>query len=446
MKQNFALLFLLTLFAGTLFAQQGASPNGDSGRLTSSTENQSFSDWFDTVSLRVDYYLAGDSSREYAFFREMRREPYYGGPVKNLTETFGYGSYRYEVYDSATNRLLYARGFNSLFQEWKGTPEAGKFARTFPMSAVMPFPKHPIRFVIQKRAYETNEFEPVFTRFIHPDDYAIYQGTVPYFPSTLIFGNGSSSDHVDVAFLAEGYTIKEMEKFRSDAKRMVRFFLSQKPYDEFADDFNFYAIESPSEQSGVTIPGKGTYINTNIRSSFYTFDMDRYLTTFDTKSMYDLAALVPYDMIFVLVNSSRYGGGGFFNHYGQSTVDHKLSEIVALHEFGHQFAGLGDEYYTAQVTYTGFYNLAFEPWEPNITTNVRFDTKWKPMIERGVPLPTPREELYRDKVGLFEGGGYSATGIFSPVMDCRMKTNEAPGFCPVCSEAIRRMIRYYTGK
>jgi hypothetical protein len=234
-----------------------------------------------------------------------------------------------------------------------------------------------------------------------------------------------------------------MDKFRADAGRMCKYFMSIEPYTSDSNKFNFYAVESPSDESGVTIPGKDIFVNTNIHSSFYTFDMDMYLTTADTKSVYDIAASVPYDVIFVLVNSKRYGGGGFYNHYGQGTVDHQLSEIVAIHEFGHEFAGLADEYYSSQITYSDYYNLKFEPWEPNITTNVHFGAKWKSMVADGTPIPTPREEKFKGVTGMFEGGGYLSKGIYSPQMDCRMKGNEAPGFCPACKEAIRKMIRFY---
>ena len=196
-----------------------------------------------------------------------------------------------------------------------------------------------------------------------------------------------------------------------------------------------------SDESGVTIPGGEIYVKTNINSSFYTFDMDRYLTTFDTKAIYDIAANVPYDAIFVLVNSKRYGGGGFYNHYCEGTVDNQLSRLVAIHEFGHSFAGLADEYYDAEVTYSDFYNLKVEPWEPNITTNVDFASKWKSMISPDVPVPTPREPKFQNSTGMFEGGGYLAKGMYSPRMDCRMKSNEQQSFCPVCQEAIMKMIK-----
>lgn len=402
-----------------------------------------FDTWFRNATLRVDYLLAGDSGSETAFFVQMKEEPNWGGPHRNLTNKFDYGTYRYSLYDSASNRLLFSRGFSSLYQEWKGTAEAKKFKKAYPMTAVMPFPKNTVRFIIEKRDFATNRFEPLFERIISPMDYFIVKESVHPYKITKITDNGDPSNHVDIAFLAEGYTTLDMDKFRADAKRMADYFVTVEPYASMAKYLNFCAVESPSDEAGVTIPGKDIYVNTNIHSSFYTFDMDRYLTTSDTRAMYDIAACVPYDVIFVLVNSKRYGGGGFYNHYGQSTVDHQLSEIVAIHEFGHEFAGLADEYYTSEITYSDYYNLKFEPWEPNITTNVDFSSKWKSMIAAGTPVPTPREEKYKGVTGMFEGGGYLGKGIYSPMMDCRMKSNEAPGFCPACREGIRKMILFY---
>ena len=403
-----------------------------------------FDDYFRPSALRVDYLLAGDAGSEIAYFVQMKEEPNWGGPRKNLTDPYDYGSYRYLAFDSATNKLLFSRGFSTLFQEWKGTEEAKKMKRAYPMTAVMPFPKNTIRFVIEKRSFSTNQFEPLFERYVSPSDYFIVRESVNPAKHTMIRDSGDPRNHVDIAFIAEGYGTFEMDKFRADAKRIADYFLSVEPYASFSGSFNFYAIESPSNESGVSIPGKDIYVNTNIHSSFYTFNMDRYLTTSDTRAMYDIAANVPYDMVFILVNSKRYGGGGFYGHYGQSTVDHQLSEKVAIHEFGHQFAGLADEYYASEVTYSDYYNLLFEPWEPNITTNIDFGKKWKNQILQGTPIPTPREEKFKEVTGMFEGGGYLSKGIFSPMMDCRMKSNEAPGFCPVCQEAIIRMIRFYT--
>jgi len=444
MNIRFIFISSLTIIVLTAFSQ-GKPPveNRAAEAPLQTVQPIDFDTWFTPKTLRVDYLLTGDSGSETACFVQMKEEPAWGGPHKNLTDRFGYGTYRYNAYDSATKKLIFSRGFSTLFQEWKGTNEAKKMKRAYPMTAVMPFPKATILFVIEKRSYETNEFELLFDRFINPSDYFISHESIHPCKFEKIRDSGDPQHHVDIAFLAEGYTTLEMDKFLLDAKRISGYIMSAEPYASLADRFNFYAVESPSDESGVTIPGKDIYVNTNIHSSFYTFDMDRYLTTSDTKSMYDIAACVPYDLIFVLVNSKKYGGGGFYNHYGEGTVDNQLSNIVAIHEFGHEFAGLADEYYTSQITYSDYYNLKFEPWEPNITTNVNFDSKWKNMVKPGTPIPTTREDKFKGVTGMFEGGGYIAKGIYSPMMDCRMKSNDAPGFCTACQAAIRKMILFY---
>ncbi|MCX6285779.1 MAG: M64 family metallo-endopeptidase [Bacteroidetes bacterium] len=404
-----------------------------------------FDDFFLNKTLRIDYFLSGDQSGEHVFFREMREEPSYGGPHHDLLALKNTGTYRYILIDSASGELMFSKGFCSLFQEWQGTPEAKEIRRAFPMVAVMPFPIKTAQFIIEKRSYETGAFEKLFEMRIRPDDYYILKDSIHRLKVENLLYSGDPSDHVDVAFLAEGYTETDMPKFIADARSMVDYLLSVEPYSNFRDKFNFYAVRSPSDESGVTIPGKELYVNTNIHSSFYTFGMDRYLTSFDTKAIYDIAANVPYDAIFVLVNSKRYGGGGFYNHYCEGTVDNQYSKVVAVHEFGHSFAGLADEYFNAEVTYTGFYNPKVEPWEQNITTNNDFASKWQSMIPADVPVPTPRDSRYQDVIGMFEGGGYVRNGVYSPFMDCRMKSNEAKGFCPVCQKAIIQMIRYYSG-
>ncbi|MDP4281161.1 MAG: M64 family metallopeptidase [Bacteroidota bacterium] len=403
----------------------------------------SFSSHFIRKTLRIDYYMAGDNKETTVYMKGMKQEPYWGGSLTHLIDPFNSGSYRYMAMDSATGEIIFTRGFCNLFQEWQGTPEAKKVKRAFAQTAVMPFPTKTIRFEIDRRDYNYGKFYKIFELYINPNDYFISREKITEYPVVKFRNSGDPSVKVDIAFIAEGYTSKEMDKFLSDARRISSYILSMTPYSENADKFNFYAIESPSAESGVTIPGTGQYVNTSVHSSFYTFDMDRYLTSFDTYAFYDIAANTPYDAIFVLVNSKRYGGGGFYNHYCESTVDNPLSEIVSIHEFGHAFAGLADEYYTSEVTYSDFYNLKVEPWEANITTNVDFDSKWKKMVTPGIPIPTPRTEKFKNDIGMFEGGGYVAKGVYSPMMDCRMKSNEAPGFCPVCKEQILKTILLY---
>jgi len=403
-----------------------------------------FDDYFYPKTLRVDYYIAGDYQSESVYLHQVKSEPFWGGSHKKMIDPFNLGAYRITVFDSVSNLLLFSKGFSTLFQEWQRTPEAHKVRRSFEQTAVFPFPKQTIRFQVEKRRYADGKFEKLYDMFINPNDYFIIRNKVHEYPFVKFRDSGEPENKVDIAFVAEGYTKDEMEKFRNDAKRIGDYFLSVDPYVNYKDRFNFYAIESASEESGVNIPGRRVYVNTAVNSSFYTFDMDRYLTTFNTSALYDIAANVPYDAIIVLVNSKVYGGGGFFNLFAEFTADNFFSKIVAIHEFGHAFAGLADEYYTSEVTYTDYYNVQVEPWEPNITTNVDFASKWKNMVKGGTPIPTPRDEKYQDLVGMFEGGGYVSKGVYSPMQDCRMKSNEAEGFCPVCKDAIIRMIRFYS--
>ncbi len=429
-KTLFSLIFLMLLF------------NFSYSQVPDTTQKVIFEDWFRYKTLRFDFELGGNKTTETLFPRQLREEPFWGGPMKRLIDPFNYGTYRIVAADSATGRIIYTRGFANLFQEWQGTPEANTMKKAYTQVVTLPYPKKTIQLSIEKREFESGLFRPLFSMKVNPSDYFILHESPKFFPSVKFYNSGNPIDKVDVAFLAEGYTQAEMGKFRDDAKRIGKYILSMKPYSDNAKSFNFYAVESASEESGTDIPGEGIYNNTVMNSSFYTFNTDRYLTTADLSLVFDVAANVPYDAIIILVNSKRYGGGGFFNQYAESTVDNDYSGQVAVHEFGHSFAGLADEYVGA-VNYSDYYNLKVEPWEPNITTNVAFQDKWKDLIDTKTPIPTPRKEDYEKKVGMYEGGGYLEKGMYSPMMDCRMNTNGATGFCPVCQRAIDRMIRFY---
>ncbi|MCX6251003.1 MAG: M64 family metallo-endopeptidase [Bacteroidetes bacterium] len=446
MKTCFTILWIIILLFLILPGISYSQDNVTTATVTpaSGTMTALFDEYFLPKSLRIDYIMAGNYLETLVYLSQMKQEPFWSGSRKNLIDPLNYGTFRVMAFDSASGTLIYTKGFCNLFQEWQGTPEAKKVKKAFQETSLLPFPKKTILFRIEKREYSDGAFNKLFEIYINPKDYFINRENIIAIPFTKYYDSGESQDKVDIAFIAEGYTGAEIPKFLTDAKRISDYWMSQSPYSEFKERFNFYAIESVSSESGVTNPGHGDYVNTSVQSSFYTFDMDRYLTSFDTRDIYDIAANVPYDIIFILVNSKTYGGGGFFNFYGESTVDNSYSNVVSIHEFGHTFAGLADEYYTSEVTYSDFYNPAVEPWEPNISTNVNFDTKWKSMLSPGVSIPTPRTKEYIDKIGLFEGGGYTLKGVYSPTQDCRMNSNEAPGFCPICQEAIRKMIRYYS--
>ena len=392
--------------------------------------------------MRFDFVLAGNSSSTRVFPVSVSEEPFWGGSLTNLTDRSGYGNFRYEVFDAVTGTLLYSRGFSTLFQEWQTTAEAKTMERVFHEVATFPFPKDSVNFVLSIRGRD-GLFTRLYETTIDPASYFITREKPDGVLASRIFGSGDPHTSLDILFIAEGYTREEMDKFRSDVKRLAEVLFNESPFYKYQERINIWAVEAPSQESGTDVPGEGIYVNTALNTSYYTFDVDRYLTTQDIGRVNDYAAAAPHDQIIVLINSPRYGGGGVYNYYSAVTSDHQFTPQVLTHEFGHGFAGLADEYYSSEVAYEDMYPLDVEPWEPNITTEVNFDSKWKNLIARSVPVPTPNNKRYTGVTGLFEGGGYSATGIFRPSFDCRMKSNQAEMFCEVCQIAIEEMILYY---
>ncbi len=402
-----------------------------------------YNKYFKNKSLRFDFLLGGNKTEVQVYPVQMKQEPYWAGSKEHLTDIFNYGSYRFRVFDAKSDSLIFSKGFSTLFQEWQTTSEAKKTDRTFYQAAIFPFPKHKVKLQIEARQWEGN-FKTIYSSEIDPNDYFILAEKSFPFETYKVLDNGNPEKKVDIVILAEGYTDLDKQKFYDDSKRVGSYLFEEEPFKSEQNKFNITAVFTPSQESGTDIPGENIYRNTYFNSSFYTFDLPRYLTTTDMKDIYDAAAGVPYDQIYILVNSERYGGGGFYNLVTVCTSDNELSKEVFVHEFGHGFAGLGDEYYTSSVAYEDFYNLTIEPWEPNLTTLKNFDSKWKSMVPDSVPIPTPRVAKYNKTVGVFEGGGYMTKGIYSPSMDCRMKSNEAKDFCPVCIESIKKIIQYYT--
>jgi hypothetical protein len=402
-----------------------------------------YNSYFRNKTLRFDFLLGGNSKEVVVYPQETKQEPHWAGSKTNLIDRFNYGTYRFRVFDTKSDSLLFSKGFSTLFQEWQTTAEAKEINKTFYQSAIFPFPKKEVRIEIDSRQWN-GTFETIYTSKIDPKNYFILKEKTTDFEVFDILNNGKPEHKVDLVILAEGYTEAEKEKFREDAKRVSNYLFEEQPFKSEKKNFNIKAVFTPSEESGTDVPGENIYNNTHFNSSFYTFDVPRYLTTSDMKSVYDAASIVPYDHIYVLVNSERYGGGGFYNFVSVCTADNELTKEVFVHEFGHAFAGLADEYYNSSVAYDDFYNLEIEPWEPNITTLINFDKKWESMIKESTPIPTPRNDKYTKTVGVYEGGGYLSKGIFSPFIDCRMKSNTAKGFCPVCQEAIRKVIWSYT--
>lgn len=406
------------------------------------TAQNNFDKYFTDKVLRFDFMLAGNRKTTSVYPAGMKEEPFWAGSNTSLVNPFNLGNFKYELFDVKENTLIYSRSFSTLFQEWQTTDEAKSVDRSFYEVATMPYPKDSVRFILSERE-RNGLFSKLYETIIDPASYFIRRENPVKVGTTKIYSGGDPHTSVDLAFIAEGYKADEMGKFREDVKKMADILFDEAPFSDYKNKFNIWAVEATSQDSGTDIPGENIYTNTALNSSFYTFNIDRYLTTQDIKSVNDFAAVVPHDNIIVLINSTKYGGGGVYNYYSGTTTGNQLSPKVFIHEFGHGFAGLGDEYYSSAVAYDEFYPLNVEPWEPNLTTMVNFESKWKKMIGKDTPLPTPSEEKYNNVTGLFEGGGYSEKGVFRPEMDCRMKSNGSKGYCSVCRNAIKEMIEFY---
>jgi hypothetical protein len=404
-----------------------------------------FDDYFIPKTLRLDYVQAGNSQSSNIYFEQMKCEPFWGGNVKNLVDKFNFGEYRLFVYDSVSNKLIYSRGYSTLFQEWQTSDEAKVLSRSFYETVVFPFPMKTVKVELHKRNRDGN-LEKKFEVFANPNDYFIREETPAKYDYKKVLDSGNPSEKVDVVIIPDGYSKDDMEKFNSDVQRFLGYFFDCTPYKENKNNFNFWTINAVSDESGTDIPGKHIYKNTIVNASFYTFNTERYLMTFDVRKLRDIAANVPYDQIIILVNSPLYGGGGVYNYYSIVSSDDAYSDYVMCHEFGHAFGDLADEYWTSDVAVNDYFNLNVEPVQPNITTLVDFGSKWKNLVDKDTPIPTPSEKKYFNNVGAFEGGGYVEKGIYRPKYDCTMKTRSRNNFCPVCKNALSEMIKFYCNK
>ena len=403
-----------------------------------------FDHYFSEASLRLDYCLTGTHDETQFSFKELIHEPYWSGSKTHLIDTLEFGNYIVKVYEAGTDKLLFSKGYQNLFGEWQTTPEALNLTKSFEESVIVPFPKVNIDIALYYRNW-AGELKEGMRLAVSPDDYFIrdYDNlNLPVYDAWI--GNKDITKAVDIVILPEGYTQAEMGKFVKDCDFFVKSLFSYVPYDRYRESFNVRGLMAPSEESGCTMPGDHIYKNTAMRFSFWTFDSERYCMSTDNRDIRDLAGQVPYDQIYVLVNTEKYGGGGIYNFYCSSAASNSYSSDVIIHEFGHGFAGLADEYYTDATGYDHMYNLEVEPWEPNLTTLVDFSHKWGDLLDKKTPVPTPREKKYEQIIGVFEGGGYEAKGMYSPHMDCLMKTFKGHEFCPVCQRAIERMILYYS--
>lgn len=402
---------------------------------------QQFETYFTEQTLRVDYVFTGNEQGQQIALDELVATPGWAGRRHHLAEMPLKSHGQLVMRDKETGQTIYATSFSSLFQEWTATDEAKEVTKSYENCFLMPFPKKVAEVEVTLMNYR-HEVVATLKHTVDPNDILIHQkGREHVTPYKYMVQNGTPEECIDVAILAEGYKPEEMELFYEDAAKVSEFLFSYEPFKSLQKKFNFVAVASPSEDSGVSIPKKGEWKHTAFSSNYSTFYSDRYLTTSHLKAVHDALAGIPYEHIIMLANTDEYGGGGIYNSLMLTAAHHSTFRPVVVHEFGHSFAGLADEYFYDDDVMSGSYPLDIEPWEANITTLVDFDSKWKDMLPKGTPIPTIEQDT---PVGVFEGGGYSSKGVYRPAYDCRMRTNSSPEFCPVCDRAIRRIVKFYT--
>jgi hypothetical protein len=439
--------------------------------------------------MRLDYYHSGNSSHEIFSLDRVVIEPlpWPGSPESAVDDT-NLGKYLFEIVDRASNRVLFRRGFASIYGEWETTEEASRANRTFHESRRFPAPAAPVQVVLKKRDAD-NAFREVWSTLVDPEDMFIDRSK-PASPGTVLTleKNGEPAEKVDFLILGDGYTAAELPKFEKDARRLMELLFQASPFRERRKDFNVWGLAPAAAESGISRPSSGLYRRSPLGTTYDAFGSERYVLTFDNRAFRDVASFAPYEFVEIVVNNETYGGGGILGLYGTVAADSAEAPYVFVHEFGHHFAGLADEYYTSPVAYSPA-AIKTEPWEPNVTALLDpAKLKWKDLVGADVPLPTPwqkeefesrsrefqarrarlraegrpeaeMEALFREvrefevrlfevekylgKVGAFEGAMYEAKGYYRPEVDCIMFTR-SERFCAVCRRALERVIDFYS--
>lgn len=464
-----------------------------------------FADCFTDRTLRVDYYHTGHAAEEIVAIDRLIDQGPWAGPTADPLTPFPHGRYAVRLFDPTDGRLVFSRTFDSYFGEYKTTQAAlNKVRRTYHESVLLPWPRKPVKMTLAVRQRD-NSLQEIFSTLIDPADPTI--GRLPPQADIRTYDllvNGDPRTHLDIAILAEGYTAAEEGKAKADLERMCKVLLGQEPYRRLQRKLNVRGVFRPSAESGCSEPGYGAFRRTALNTTFDSLGLERYLLSEDNRAMRDMAAAVPYDTLAIMVNRSRYGGGGIYNSFCTFTADNGWYEYLFLHEFGHSLVGLADEYYTSTVAYNEFYPKGIEPLEPNITALLDpAALKWRSLVKPGTPLPTPwgkeefekNENVYQKKraaiseriatmrraarpaeevaavenesdqlsrgqaqeitlllqkgrhageVGAFEGAGYSAQGLYRSMADCIMFTKGKKPYCRVCEEAVAAVIRYFS--
>lgn len=406
---------------------------------------QNFNDYFEDKTLRICYLHIGNFQEETLEIDHFVAGGTWNGTRENLIEPFNYGDLLVEVYDSTSNKLIYSRSYSCLFTEYRTTERGMVEIDSMEECINIPFPKNTVR--INFTSFDRKRVPATLSiSYYNPERTETLPMVKNYKTMNLYVGN-KPSKAIDILFIPDGYAESDAKLLKNDMKRFASYVMNCSPYKEMRKHVNIRAIEGYSEDSGITQPQNNLYRNTLVNTTYNALDLDRYLMCYDVWNLYDVADDAPYDIIVIICNSEKYGGGGIYNFYCTVYNHGDHPDYVIVHEMGHLIGGLGDEYYTSEVSVQDFYPAGVEPVEPNLTTLVNFDDKWKNMLEEGTPIPTPavgdKDPKY-NLLGVYEGGGYASKGVYRPSLHCTMHQIRYNDFCPVCRKALEEVIHYYS--
>lgn len=405
---------------------------------------QHFEEYFHDKTLRIQYLHIGDHKTESFEMKEFHAGGQWHGTRSYLIDPHHYGNILLQVYDSISQKLIFSRSYSTLFDEYRTTERAEKETGNFEECILLPFPKKTIKYTftsVSRKQEKNLRYEGYF----NPGTTKVISFKKEYKTIDLHIG-GKSEECLDILFIPDGYDKNDKKKMQYDMERFASYVMECSPYKEHPELINIRAIRGFSEESGITDPNRNIFKKTLLNSSYNVLDLDRYLMCLNVWKMNEIADDAPYDAIVLICNSPKYGGGGIYNFYCTVNNEHAQSPYVIVHELGHGVGGLGDEYFTSEVSVRDYYPEGIEPSEPNLTTLVNFESKWKTMMDPQTPVPTPDRKEYDDVLGVFEGGGYVAKGVYRPYRTCTMKDGVYNLFCPVCTKTLIETFNYYSNK
>ncbi|MBR3976929.1 MAG: peptidase M64 [Bacteroidaceae bacterium] len=412
-------------------------------KTSAADSDVNYSEFFTGKTMRFDFHHAGNSTSEYYYFDRVLREGEWAGSQVSLINPFDYGEQHFRIIDQATGKIIYKNNYCTLFNEWQTTPEATSTNRSFPEGVIFPEPKNDFTIEFFARNKKSKEWEKKYSQNIDTEDYNIKEGKRPYSSADIHIG-GDIAHSLDIVLLPDGFTEEEKEKFMGACNMWRDALFAYAPFTQNKHRINIRAVWAASEESGISKPGMNEWHNTLLDCRFYTFNSERYQMTEQFQKVRDVASCAPYECIYILTNTDKYGGGGIYNFYGLGSAGKtgRTGEVY-VHEFGHSLMGLGDEYIEIGNTVSALYPEGVEPWEANLTRFVDFNGKWEKSISKETPIPTEIKEGTTEKdwkIGAYEGGGYLEKGVFRGWPECMMKA--LTDFCPVCQDAISRYLDY----